>query len=312
MFGVSTKVKTAIFQWLLTISIVLLPGTNMLFAQVSGNPFEIKPRLGQMPESTGPAAADMPTGNPFDIVAPAEGELAVSAPNSIGPSLEGPDTLKPPPPLDGFIMAVLLFSFVLLAILVTLFRPYFQKVFQSISNDNMLSQTHREYERGQVSPYLALYGMFFVNTGILLFILIKRVFQVPVDLSNGVLLMGCVAAVGLVFLLKHFLLAFISSIFPVQKEVKQYNFTIMIFSIFLGIGFLVANVALGLANESLLSILLILLGVFVGSVYLIRSFRGLLIGSRFIPLYIFHFLLYICTVEFAPVALVAKLIMNQL
>lgn len=312
MSGPFTRMKTVIFSWLLVIIIALLPGTNMFFAQVSGNPFEIKPRLGQMPESTGPATADTPTGNPFDIVSPAEGELTETAAPVRSPSVEGPDKLQPPPPLDGFIMAVLLFSFVLLAILVTLFRPYFQKIFQSISNDNMLSQTHREYERGQVSPYLALYGMFFINTGILLFILIKRVLQVQVGLSNWLLLLSCIGGVGLVFLAKHFLLSFISTIFPVEKEVKLYNFTIMIFSIFLGIGFLVANVALGLANERLLSYLLILLAVFVGLVYLIRSFRGLLIGSRFIPLYIFHFLLYICTVEFAPVALVAKLIMNQL
>ncbi|MCB0631995.1 MAG: DUF4271 domain-containing protein [Lewinella sp.] len=304
--------NSIVFRRLLIWTVLLLPLAGILSAQSAGNPFEIKPRLGQMPESTGPAAADMPTGNPFDIVSPDAEALPEASFETPTHGMEGPDVIQPPPPLDGFIMALLLFSFILLAILVTLYRPYFAKVFQSISNDNMLSQTYREYERGQVIPYLALYSMFFINAGILLFLLVKRVFQVPLNYSNGLLLLGCVGAVILAFLLKHFLLSFISSIFPVEKEVKLYNFTIMIFSIFLGIGFMAGNVALGLASEGLLSYLMIGLGVFVGLVYLLRSFRGLLIGSRFIPLYIFHFLLYICTVEFAPVALVAKLIMNQL
>lgn len=312
MSGAFAKISIWTIGWLTILTLVLLPVGSMLSAQESGNPFEIKPRLGQMPESTGPAAANMPTGNPFDIVAPAAGEVAGPASEAVAPGPDGPDALQPPPPLDGFIMASLLFSFLVLAVLVTLYRPYFQKVFQSMSNDNMLSQTHREYERGQVVPYLALYGMFFLNSGILVFLLIKRVFQIQVSYSNILLLLGCIAAVALAFLLKHFLLSFISSIFPVGKEVKLYNFTIMIFSIFLGIGFLVGNVALGLAGQRLQFYLMILLAVFIGLVYLLRSFRGLLIGSRFIPLYVFHFLLYICTVEFAPVALVAKLIMNQL
>ena len=100
--------------------------------------------------------------------------------------------------------------------------------------------------------------------------------------------------------------------FPVEKEINRYNFTIIIFSVFIGLGLLLGNVALGLGTEKLLSPVVTGLSVFIALLYLIRSFRGLLIGSRFIPLHIFHFLLYICTAEIAPVLVGVKLIMNQL
>lgn len=282
-----------------------------LWAQPAGNPFDIKPRLGQMPESTGPAAADVPTGNPFDIIAPHEADTLIAGDN---PKIDlgGPDVLKAPEPLEGFILGLMLFSFLLLAILVTLFRPYFQKVLSSFGNDNLLAQAHREYQQGQQFPYIVLYITFMVNAGIFLFLLLRRWLELSLDYRNWTLLFLCIGGVAAIFLFKHLLLFFIGRIFPVQKEVSVYSFTIMVFSIFIGIALFLGNVAMGLAAENLLQPILWVVAGLVGLVYLFRSFRGLLIGSRFIPLHTFHFLLYICTAEIAPVAVLAKLIMNQL
>lgn len=297
---------------LLLVTFVLILSTGVaLRAQVAGNPFDIKPRLGQMPESTGPAAADVPTGNPFDIIAPDKADT-VAVGDSPQIDLGGPDVLKAPEPLEGFILGLMLFSFLLLAILVTLFRPYFQKVLRSIGNDNLLSQAHREYQQGQQFPYIVLYVTFMINVGIFLFLLIRRLFDLQLGFGNWMLLLLCIGGIVAVFLFKHLLLFFIGRIFPVQKEVSVYSFTIMVFSIFIGIALFLGNVALGLGAENLLRPIFWGIAGFIGLVYLVRSFRGLLIGSRFIPLHIFHFLLYICTAEIAPVAVVAKLIMNQL
>jgi len=40
--------------------------------------------------------------------------------------------------------------------------------------------------------------------------------------------------------------------------------------------------------------------------------RGLLLANKFVLFHKFHFLLYICIVEIAPVVLVLKLIFSQL
>lgn len=299
-----------LFPFVFAFGIILLAGMA-LRAQTAGNPFDLKPRLGQMPESTGPAEADAPTGNPFDIIAPDEVDTLVAG-DSPQIDLGGPDVLKAPEPLEGFILGLMLFSFLLLAILVTLFRPYFQKVLRAFGNDNLLSQAHREYQQGQQFPYIVLYITFMINAGIFLFLMIRRWYDLQLDYRNWMLLLLCIVGIAAIFLFKHLLLFFIGQIFPVQKEVSVYSFTIMVFSIFIGIALFLGNVALGLGAENLLKPILWGVGGFVVLVYSFRSIRGLLIGSRFIPLHTFHFLLYICTAEIAPVAVLAKLIMNQL
>ncbi|MCB0529999.1 MAG: DUF4271 domain-containing protein [Saprospiraceae bacterium] len=206
----------------------------------------------------------------------------------------------------------MLFSFLLLAILTTLFRPYFQKIFRAFGNENMLSQAHREYLQGQRTPYLVLYLTFMINAGIFLFLLLRRHYEMDLGLKNWNLLFLCIGAVAGIFILKHLLLSFIGRVFPVQKEISVYNFTIMIFSTFIGTCLFAGNVFMALAAKNLLFVGVIGVAGFVALVYAFRSIRGLLIGSRFIPLHIFHFLLYICTAEIAPVAVVVKLIMNQL
>jgi hypothetical protein len=45
--------------------------------------------------------------------------------------------------------------------------------------------------------------------------------------------------------------------------------------------------------------------------YIYRSLRALNIGSKFLVSDQFHFLLYLCTVEVAPVVLLAKLAIMQ-
>ncbi|PHN05540.1 DUF4271 domain-containing protein [Flavilitoribacter nigricans] len=310
MLKVSRRLTSFLTFFVLTAAVVLATGGG-LRAQGEGNPFDIKPRLGQMPESTGPAAADVPTGNPFDIIAPDSADT-LAAGESPQLDLGGPDVLTAPEPLEGFILGLMLFSFLLLAILVTLFRPYFQKVLSSIGNDNLLSQAHREYQQGQQFPYIVLYLTFMINAGIFLFLLIRRFYELPVAYGNWTLLLLCIGSIVGIFVFKHLLLFFIGRVFPVQKEINVYSFTIMVFGIFIGIALFLGNVALGLAAENLLRPILWVIAGFIGLVYLVRSVRGLLIGSRFIPLHIFHFLLYICTAEIAPVAVVVKLIMKQL
>ena len=49
-----------------------------------------------------------------------------------------------------------------------------------------------------------------------------------------------------------------------------------------------------------------------GLTYIFRSLRGLFVAGRFLAFHKFHFLLYICTVEIAPVLILIKLIFKQL
>jgi hypothetical protein len=49
----------------------------------------------------------------------------------------------------------------------------------------------------------------------------------------------------------------------------------------------------------------------LGLIYLFRSLRGLFVGARFLAFHKLHFLLYLCAVEIAPVAIAIKWILTN-
>ena len=108
------------------------------------------------------------------------------------------------------------------------------------------------------------------------------------------------------------MLRIFGSVFPVAKEVKLYNFTIIIFNIVLGVLFVPLSLFLAYGPDNLMIGVLYLTGVIVLLTYLYRSIRALLIGGKFLSFHKFHFFMYLCTAELAPLALVIKLALNQL
>jgi len=99
-------------------------------------------------------------------------------------------------------------------------------------------------------------------------------------------------------------------IFPVEKEVRQYSFTIIIFSIILGLVLAPFNLFIAYGPAYLLPTLFwVTIGV-MAAIYLYRTIRGIFLANRFLAFHQFHFLLYICTVEIAPVVILVKVILS--
>ena len=273
------------------------------------NPFELIPRLD--PKEASAAVDDLSrtrgTGNPFDLLV---------APEKTPALLPGVEPARRAP-LDReerfrrfFFVATVVFL-LLLASLLTLFRGYFQKTLRAFLSDNMLNQAQRDQESGRSLPFLLFYGFFFLNAGLYLYLLTAHYgYQPAAAPFSGFLI--CLAAVTLLFLAKHILLSLIGFIFPVQKEARIYSFMIVIFSIILGILLLPLNLLIVYGPEDLAGPLVLISFGLIATVYLFRSLRALFMAGQYLAFHTFHFLLYICTVEIAPVAVIIKLIIRQL
>ncbi|MEL6924738.1 MAG: DUF4271 domain-containing protein, partial [Bacteroidota bacterium] len=111
---------------------------------------------------------------------------------------------------------------------------------------------------------------------------------------------------------KHLILRLVAAVFPVQKEVLLYNFTIIIFNIVLGIMLMPFNLFIALATSPVAKILIYIVLGLVGLAYLYRSLRGIFIASKYLTFNKFHFFIYFCTVEIAPLAIDVKLVLNQI
>lgn len=220
-------------------------------------------------------------------------------------SIEQPATDEPTS--KNHLFWLLLILLVFFTSIISFSRKKIAQSYQAFLNENFLRQLHRANQGKASLTYLLLYLLFTFNAGIFTF-LVAKAYDVPLAPNfQTLLLMGL--GVSLVFALKHLLLRIVSYIYPLKKELQLYSFTIMIFSIVLGIALLPINILAAFAPESLgKGIIWLGLGAIL-AIYLFRSLRGLAIGSRYLMLHKFHFLLYLCAVEILPVVVLVKIVL---
>ncbi len=277
-----------------------------LAGQTSDNPFELTYRLGA---TTGTPVAHV-TGagqNPFDLIAPTVDKPKAKAKAAVvAKPRRQPLTDKELGNYNGFLFTAQIIGLLYLTLLITLMRSIFQKSGRAIFSENMLNQFYRERTGGLFTPFLFAYTLFFFNGGLLFFLVLKN-FGYHFYYSYWVTLLLCIAAVALAFILKHIAIALIGMIFPVTKEASMYSFTIMVFAITMGLALTPLNLAIAYVPNGAISFIYISFGI-IAVIYLLRTFRALSIANKFLFDYKFHFLLYICAIEIAPVMVLIRLV----
>jgi len=296
----------------------LLVVPNILSAQSSENPFELLHRKGIKPSALPVDSAVL--NNPFDLLArpsatalllPAEAAKPIKKRREWKmPKLDFKFNLSPTAVLQRLNFGVTTFILLTLAFFMTLLSGTIGKVFQGFANENAFNQLFREREGRGFGVYAILYMAFLINLGIFLFYLLRHL-QVNFGFGYVLQLGICVGGVVLGFGFKHLVLWMIGMIFPISREISRYNFIMLIFGASLGFLLGPVNILLAYGPEHLYEFLLWGTISIVGLVYAFRSVRSLWLAGRIFASHQFHFLLYICTVEIAPVLTVVKLILNQ-
>ena len=117
-----------------------------------------------------------------------------------------------------------------------------------------------------------------------------------------------ILAVGILIFLRHSFLNVLRGIFPFDKELGLFGYMISIYNQIIGLLIVPFNIGLAFAPESVKLPLLYLAGGMIGAIYIYRSIRGLVIANRFLAFHKFHFFIYLCTVEIAPIVALVKLV----
>jgi len=293
------------------------------FAQNGGNPFELIHRMDEMEivepidSSSNELVPSTPkteknSTNPFDIIRSsntveneqeqiAEKTDIVQALDTKSKSKRSlvPQSLETPP----FLFWIFTLTMLLLTILVTLYKSLIVKIYKGFLNDNFLKLIQRDQGNTTVIAYLSLYILFFTSLGTLFYLCLQHFGLVVPNLTY---LLYCILGVAVVFIFKHSILSIAGFVFPIDKVIKQYSFTIVVFSIILGLVLLPFNIFIAYAQTNLATYLIYLAFLIIILVYLFRTLRGALIASKYISLNKFHFFMYLCTVEIAPLLVLFK------
>ena len=290
-----------LFCWILLLP-VRLPGQD-----TAQNPFELTERL---PAEAQAARADTEgTGNPFDIYPSAPvGELddapgAVRGPVVIEPSVGARD--------NSGVIFIHLLLLLTLASLWVLFRNLLLQCLAATFNDSVMTQLYRRRSGGQVGALWLCYLFFLLSGGFFLYLL-TAFFRLDPGLGLWGSWLTFVLVVASGIGIKFFVLGLLGRVYFLRKELSQYAFALMVFSILTGLLLVPVNLLMSYAPEPLRPYFVYGgLGLLV-LVYLLHLLRGLFIANHYVGRRPLHFLLYICTIEIAPLLLVYRYLSSTL
>jgi hypothetical protein len=204
-----------------------------------------------------------------------------------------------------FTIIILLLGF--LTIIMTRFRSEVNDIYKAFLNQNLMSLLYREKGTILRLPYILLYMLSVFSIGTMIF-LTTSVFGIKISGSNFTSFAICLAGAAGIYLGRHTSLWLLAYIFPFSKEAKLYSFVIAIFNFVIGIVLLPYIIFIAFAATNTHTILLYMALFSVLILYVFRVIRSLLIMNKYLTHNKFHFFMYLCTVEIAPILILLKLI----
>jgi len=204
----------------------------------------------------------------------------------------------------NFIFWILIASLLILAAVINLKRKSFLNLYRAITNDNYLKLLQREEYNGSSFFFLLLYFLFFLNAALFLY----QLLIIKFDINGSQVFLGLFGVLIAIYIIRIIATFIIQITFPIEKEAKQYSFTIIMFNIIVGLLLIPVNILTAYApfGPQMIYVGLGIIGLF----YLLRQIRGLFIAARIKGLSYFHFFIYLCTFEVAPFFWIISLIRN--
>ena len=114
----------------------------------------------------------------------------------------------------------------------------------------------------------------------------------------------------LVYAVKHFIVRLLGETFMISKEMRHYNFNIILYNILVGIILMPINLFLAFGPSGLRMPMIYTGLALIALMYILRQFRGIVIGSHLIVQNVFQFFVYLCAIEILPVLVLFKFFPN--
>ncbi|MCH8331739.1 MAG: DUF4271 domain-containing protein [Bacteroidetes bacterium] len=202
---------------------------------------------------------------------------------------------------SNWIFYLILLLLVLLAYIRINYDKELSDLIGAVSSVNLAHQLQREQEMNVPVSSIMLNILFVLSSSVYLYLIIDDKIVLYREEELFVFLLVCLSGLSL---LKFFSLRFTGLIFPFRNEIRFFNFNILLLMKVLGVILIPFIIVLSYAPVVVASIalysslFLILLSI------VLLYIRGLAIGKEYILVRKFHFFIYLCTLEIAPMLIV--------
>jgi hypothetical protein len=206
---------------------------------------------------------------------------------------------------------LIVFQLGLLAYLRKAFPKSMEEMIRALTNLTMAQQLYRDQELTMPVSAIFYNINFVISTGIFLFLLDnhygwtanKLAFESPI-----VSVLFFLWMVIVLYSLKYGSMKFMALVFPFRNEVNHYNFNFFLAQKIAGIILIPINLVIAYSPEYLQSAIIIIALVMLALFILWVSLKGLEISRNLLQHDAFHYFVYICTLEIAPVCILVKVV----
>lgn len=295
--------------WIVVVGLMTLASNAAVCQNNRSNPFEVSARIQNLPSaeverdtSSKDTSVVGRSDNPFEVN---HVPLRRQQFKPVQKVIE--DIAKVKPKVStSFIFWIMIFSWAMLAVVISHKTSLLGYLLRSMFNLNMMKLTKRDEASGYNFHFALLYLCFFINLSVFIYLL-QRHFGGQEGIKIWLL---CFAAVCGVYLIRHSFMWTLGVLFPVTKESSLYSYIILVFNILLGIVTVPVNLLLAYGPENM-HLLFLYAGLgLVGLFYIMRTLRGFSISIFLIGQGIVPFFIYLCTAEIAPVLFMIRAVSN--
>ena len=285
-------------RYLLLVFSLCLQG---LWAQ-SANPFEIRSSNNTASPDTGQISMDTSAvfRNPFELrPAAAKVNFAVETGYFKSVFKNWMSVRQDPTEIRSILFWLLLFLTFMMSIALNLNRNFFIKLYRSNVNLNFMNLLYRESKEENRLIFPILYGLYFA--GLSIFIYLGLILWKG-SLHPLILLYISLGVSG-IYLIRHLSLRLIGWVFGIGRETDRYLFNIVSYGSMLSVLLIPIDFILAFSNSDWSRKLMWWFIAFLALSYAFRQLKEILLATNLWRNSIFHFLLYLCTFEIAPLAL---------
>jgi hypothetical protein len=216
------------------------------------------------------------------------------------------DTRHSPP---DWILAILLFCFLLLAWTQVFFHKRVQQILRAPFSQRFTNQLIRDGNLFRERVAIALGTIYLLALSLLLYEFNQQVLGLRIHPFEGFNLYLLILVLIIVLsVLKVILMQFLGSIFRTRETTSNYLLNILIFASLTGPGMTIMLVFITYLQSTYLFYICI---SFLAVILLFRFIRGFYIGlalTKFSYLFLF---VYLCTLEILPLLVLVKVLLNQ-
>jgi hypothetical protein len=206
-----------------------------------------------------------------------------------------------------YTLALLVF---LLGFIKTAFPKYFQNLFKLFFQTSLRQKQTKEQLAQDSFASLLINLLFLLSTGLFITLVIES--NQWTNLQFWLLYAYVTAVLGIIYLGKYFFISFAGWVFNNSASAASYLFLVAVVNRIMGVVLLPLNVLLAFADPTIGSVVATISFGVVTLLFIYRYLVSFGLLRTDLQLNPFHFFLYLCAVEILPMALIYKLLVENI